>query len=124
MPPPDRPPDRRPHTGGRVAGQSYAPEAPAVAGKGRKFPWRDYTDVTPATLRQAYEDWQDICYDVREQRNALGLEQKDVAARAGIALNTVQNIERGEWVMPYNLLLVCTTLGLRLEQAVPVRKRR
>lgn len=43
---------RRPRTGGRVAGQSYAPPAPKSAGKGSSWPFRDYTDVNPAALRE------------------------------------------------------------------------
>ena len=41
----------RPRSGGRVAGQAYAPPAPAVAGSGYAWPFRDYADVEPRPLR-------------------------------------------------------------------------
>jgi transcriptional regulator with XRE-family HTH domain len=112
---------RRPRTGGRVAGRSYAPP-PAEAGKGPASPYRDYSDVEPAALRDAYEWWQDICFDIRERRPALGLGYDEVAARAGVSANTVEFLERGRWVTSHILLRVAAVLGLRIEQAVPVRR--
>lgn len=48
------------------------------------------------------------------------MEQADLARDAGISLNTVQRIERGEWVAGHNLFVVCSVLGLRIEQTVEV----
>jgi transcriptional regulator with XRE-family HTH domain len=111
---------QRPRTGGRVAGQAYAPSAPATAGSGYAWPFRDYTGVEPRQLREAYQWWQAIARDVADRRRARRWEQADVADAAGVALNTVQRIERGEWVAAHNLLLVCSVLGLRIEQTVEV----
>jgi transcriptional regulator with XRE-family HTH domain len=111
---------RRPRTGGRVAGQSYAPPAPKSAGKGSSWPFRDYTEVHPAALRETYEWWQDICRDVAPRRRARRMEQADLARDAGISLNTVQRIERGDWTAAHNLFLICSVLGLRVEQTVDV----
>jgi DNA-binding XRE family transcriptional regulator len=80
--------------------------------------------VQPRALRESYEWWQDICLDIRERRFTLEQEQEDVAQAAGIALNTFQRMERGQWVGVLNLFLVCSVLGLRVEQVVPVRRRR
>jgi hypothetical protein len=41
---------RRPSRRGR-----YAPPPPAEAGSGSAFPRRDYSDVQPRPLREAYE---------------------------------------------------------------------
>ena len=49
---------------------------------------------------------------------ARGWEQQQLADEAGIALNTVQRIERGEWVAAHNLFPVCSVLDLRVEQTV------
>jgi hypothetical protein len=51
---------QRPRTGGRVAGQAYAPSAPATAGSGYAWPFRDYTGAEPRQLREAYQWWQAI----------------------------------------------------------------
>ena len=111
---------QRPRTGGRVAGQAYAPSAPATAGSGYAWPFRDYTGAEPRQLREAYQWWQAIARDVADRRRARRWEQADVADAAGVALNTVQRIERGEWVAAHNLFLVCSVLGLRIEQTVEV----
>ncbi|MCZ2818036.1 helix-turn-helix domain-containing protein [Modestobacter sp. VKM Ac-2984] len=111
---------QRPRTGGRVAGQAYAPPAPATAGSGYAWPFRDYSGVEPRPLREAYQWWQAIARDVADRRRARRWEQGDVADAAGVALNTVQRIERGEWVAAHNLFLVCSVLGLRIEQIVEV----
>src|SRR3954464_13317307 len=56
--PPGTPPAApRPRPGGRVAGQSYAPLAPAVAGGGSRFPLRDYSGVDDPALRATYVWW-------------------------------------------------------------------
>ena len=110
----------RSRSGGRVAGQAYAPPAPATAGSGYAWPFRSYTDVEPRPLREAYEWWQAIAQDVADRRRARRWEQADVADAAGVALNTVQRIERGEWVAAHNLFFVCSVLGLRVEQTVAV----
>jgi transcriptional regulator with XRE-family HTH domain len=89
-------------------------------GTGSNWPYRDYSDVQPPALRETYEWWQAICRDVPPRRRARGWEQADLAREAGIALNTVQRIERGEWTAAHNLLLVCAVLGLRVEQTVDV----
>ncbi|WP_281283468.1 helix-turn-helix domain-containing protein [Modestobacter excelsi] len=120
MPPLDDPAAAGQRSGGRVAGQSYAPPAPKSAGTGSNWPFRDYTDVQPAALREAYEWWQDICRDVAPRRRARRMEQADLARDAGISLNTVQRIERGDWTAAHNLFLVCSVLGLRIEQTVEV----
>jgi len=111
---------QRPRTGGRVAGQAYAPSAPATAGSGYAWPFRDYTGAEPRQLREAYQWWQAIARDVADRRRARRWEQADVADAAGVALNTVQRIERGEWVAAHNLFLGCSVLGLRIEQTVEV----
>ena len=111
---------RRARTGSRVAGTAYAPPAPAVAGAGNRFPYRDYADVEPRALREAYESWQAIARDVADRRRARRWEQTQVADAAGVALNTVQRIERGEWVAAHNLFLVCAVPDLRVEQTVDV----
>lgn len=111
---------QRPRTGGRVAGQAYAPSAPATAGSGYAWPFRDYTGVEPRQLREAYQWWQAIARDVADRGRARRWEQADVADAAGVALNTVQRIERGEWVAAHNLFLGCSVLGLRIEQTVEV----
>lgn len=110
----------RPRSGGRVAGQAYAPPAPATAGSGYAWPFRDYADVEPRPLREAYEWWQAIARDVADRRRARRWEQSQVADAAGVSLNTVQRIERGEWTAVHNLFLVCSVLGLRVEQTVDV----
>jgi transcriptional regulator with XRE-family HTH domain len=110
----------RPRTGGRVAGTTYAPQAPAEAGGGNVWPRRDYSDVEPRALRETYEWWQDIARDVADRRRARRWEQTQVAEASGVALNTVQRIERGEWVAAHNLFLVCSVLGLRVKQTVDV----
>ncbi|UOY01633.1 helix-turn-helix transcriptional regulator [Blastococcus sp. PRF04-17] len=114
----------RPRSGGRIAGKPYAPMPPAKAGKGPAFPYRDYSDIQPPALRDAYEWWQDICFDIRERRPALALSAEQVAERAGVSPNTVESLERGQWVASHILLRVASVLGLRIEQAVPVRRAR
>lgn len=111
---------RRARTGGRVAGTAYAPPAPAEAGDGGRWPHRDFSAVEPGPLREAYESWQAICRDVAPRRRARWWEQTDLATAAGIAVNTVQRIERGQWVAAHNLLMVCSALGLQIEQTVDV----
>ena len=111
---------RRSASGGRVAGQSYAPPAPRTVGTGSNWPYRDYSDVQPAALRETYEWWQAICRDVPPRRRARGWEQADRARESSIALSTVRRIERGEWTAAHNLFLVCSVLGLRVEQTVDV----
>jgi DNA-binding Xre family transcriptional regulator len=112
---------RRVQTGGRVAGKSYAPLAPRLAGHGnRRWPNCDYSQVQPRPLREAYVWWQQICKDVPVRRHTRGWEQQRLAEEAGIALNTVQRIERGEWVAAHNLFQVCSVLDLRVEQTVDV----
>jgi len=111
----------RPRTGGRVAGKSYAPPAPREAGHGaRRWPNRDYSGVQPRALREAYQWWQQICRDVAPRRRSRGWEQEQLAEEAGIALNTVQRIERGEWVAAHNLFQVCSVLDLRVAQTVDI----
>lgn len=110
----------RPRSGGRVAGQAYAPAAPATAGSGYAWPFRDYADVEPRPLREAYIWWQAIARDVADRRRARRWEQSQVADVAGVSLNTVQRIERGEWTAVHNLFFVCSALGLRIEQTVDV----
>ena len=111
---------QRPRSGGRVAGQAYAPAAPATAGSGYAWPFRDYADVEPRPLREAYAWWQAIARDVADRRRARRWEQSQVADAAGVSLNTVQRIERGEWTAVHNLFFVCSVLGLRIEQTVDV----
>jgi DNA-binding Xre family transcriptional regulator len=53
------------------------------------------------------------------RRRTRGWEQQ-LADAAGIALNTVQRIERGEWVAAYNLFQVCSVLDLQVAQIVNV----
>ena len=110
----------RPRSGGRVAGQAYAPAAPATAGSGYAWPFRDYGDVESRPLREAYTWWQAIARDVADRRRARRWEQSQVADAAGVSLNTVQRIERGEWTAAHNLFFVCSALGLRIEQTVDV----
>jgi transcriptional regulator with XRE-family HTH domain len=55
---------------------------------------------------------------VPPRRRARSWEQQQLADEAGIALNTVQRIERGEWVAAHNLFQVCSVLDLRVEQTV------
>jgi DNA-binding Xre family transcriptional regulator len=110
---------RRPQAGGRVAGKAYAPIAPREAGSDEsRWPHRDYSQVQPRSLREAYQWWQQICRGVPPRRRARGWEQQQLADEAGIALNTVQGIERGEWVAAHNLFQVCSVLDLRVEQTV------
>ncbi|MCZ2849012.1 helix-turn-helix transcriptional regulator [Modestobacter sp. VKM Ac-2978] len=110
---------RRPQTGGRVAGKAYAPIAPREAGSDEsRWPHRDYSDVQPRSLREAYQWWQQICRGVPPRRRSRGWEQQQLAEESGIALNTVQRIERGEWVAAHNLFQVCSVLDLRVEQTV------
>ncbi len=117
MPPPD-PIEPRPRTGGRVAGQSYASPPPAEAGKGSGFPRRDYSDVRPRVLRETYAMWQQVARDVADRRRDRRLEQREVAAAAGVTPNTVQRIEVGQWVAGHNLFAVCAALDLIVEQTV------
>lgn len=116
----DEPGPARPRSGGRIAGQAYAPPPPATAGSGYAWPFRDYTDVEPRPLREAYTWWQAIAKDVADRRRARRWEQSQVVDAAGVALNTVQRIERGEWTAVHNLFLVASVLGLRIEQTVDV----
>jgi DNA-binding XRE family transcriptional regulator len=116
----DEPSSARPRSGGRIAGQAYAPPAPAASGSGYAWPFRDYADVEPRPLREAYQWWQAIARDAADRRRARRWEQSQVADAAGVALNTVQRIERGEWTAAHNLFLVCAVLGLRIEQTVDV----
>jgi DNA-binding Xre family transcriptional regulator len=110
---------RQPQTGGRVAGTAYAPIAPKEAGSGdSRWPQRDYSQVQPRSLREPYQWWQQICRSVPPRRRARRWEQQQLADEAGIALNTVQRIERGEWVAVHNLFQVCSVLDLRVEQTV------
>jgi transcriptional regulator with XRE-family HTH domain len=76
--------------------------------------------VEPRSLRESYEWWQAIARDVADRRRARRWEQPDVARAAGVALNTVQRIERGQWTAVHNLFAVCSVLGLRIEQTVDV----
>ncbi len=80
--------------------------------------------MTPASLRDAAEWWQDMCFDIREKRHQLGLQQPEVAKRVGMALDTYQRIEHGHSIAPRNLLQTLSVLGLRAEQVIPVRRRR
>lgn len=111
---------RRTRTGGRVAGTAYAPPPPVEAGAGGGFPLRDYSAVEPRTLRETYEWWQAIARDVADRRRARRWDQVDVAEAAGVSLTTVQRIERGQWTAVHNLFVVCSVLGLRIEQTVDV----
>jgi transcriptional regulator with XRE-family HTH domain len=65
-----------------------------------------------------YEQWQDI----REQRFALGREQKDLAAALAIWVSTLQRVETGQWSEAHVLLLVALVLRLEIWQAVEVRR--
>lgn len=72
-------------TGGRVAGQSYALPAPKGAGKDGGWPFRDYTDVDHAALRETHEWWHDICRDVARCRGrARRMEQADLVYDAEV----------------------------------------
>lgn len=115
------PAPRCPRTGGRVAGKAYAPPPPKDVGEGH-FPYKDYSAVQPRALRDTYAQWQDICLDIREQRFALGREQKDVAAELGISVSTLQRVETGDWVDAHVLLRVASVLQLEIWQAVEVRR--
>lgn len=110
----------RPRSGGRIAGQAYAPPAPATAGSGYAWSFREYASVEPRPLREAYQWWQAIARDVADRRRARRWEQSQLADGAGVSLNTVQRIEPGEWTAVHNLFLVCSALGLRVEQTVDV----
>jgi transcriptional regulator with XRE-family HTH domain len=109
---------RRARTGGRVAGTAYAPPSPRDAGSGDNWPNRDYSSIKPRSLREAYQWWQQICRDVAPRRRARGWEQQQLAEEAGISVNTLQRIERGEWVAAHNLFQVCSVLDLRVAQTV------
>ena len=111
---------RRAQTGGRVAGQAYAPPSPRDAGSGRNWPNRDYSAIQPRSLREAYQWWQQICRDVAPRRRARRWEQQQLADEVGISVNTLQRIERGDWVAAHNLFQVCSVLDLRVAQTVDV----
>jgi transcriptional regulator with XRE-family HTH domain len=74
--------------------------------------------VKPRSLREAYQWWQQICCDVAPRRRARGWEQQQLADEAGISVNTLQRIERGEWVAAHNLFQVCSVLDLQVAQIV------
>src|SRR6185312_8356108 len=101
---------RRARTGRRVGGTEYAPAVRADAGVGGRWPHRHYSAVEPATLREAYEWWQVICRDIASRRWARAWEQTDLGEAAGIAVNTVQRLKRGEGVAAHHLLMVCSAL--------------
>jgi DNA-binding Xre family transcriptional regulator len=112
---------RRAQTGGRVAGKTYAPEAPRLAGRGpHKWPALDYSHVEPRSLREAYIWWQQICQDVAPRRRERGWEQQQLADEIGISVNTLQRIERGDWVAAHNLFQVCSALDLEIGQVVGI----
>jgi len=52
-----------------------------------------------------------LCERLRTERLALKMTQADVAARAGIAANTVSNLEAGRSVGFENLVRVAMVLG-------------
>jgi transcriptional regulator with XRE-family HTH domain len=104
----------------RVAGTAYAPPSPRDAGSGGNWPNRDYSGIKPRSLREAYQWWQQNCRDVAPRRRARGWEQQQLAEEAGISVNTLQRIERGEWVAAHNLFQVCSVLDLGVAQTVDI----
>ncbi|WP_277761012.1 helix-turn-helix transcriptional regulator [Pseudomonas sp. A34-9] len=56
-----------------------------------------------------------ICQRLRTERLALEMTQADVAARAGIATNTVSNLEAGRNVSFDNMVRVAMVLGREKE---------
>ena len=63
------------------------------------------------SLSTAGEIVKRICERLRTERLALEMTQADVAARAGIATNTVSNLEAGRNVGFDNLVRVAMVLG-------------
>jgi DNA-binding XRE family transcriptional regulator len=113
-----------PRTGGRLAGMLYEPGPPRPYGKGT-WPHKRFDTVTDPLLRDACEWWQDLVFEIQTRRRALGLTQQDAAAKAKVALNTYEAIERGSsWGSVPSLLKVLNALELHLEQTVEVRVRR
>jgi len=52
-----------------------------------------------------------LCERLRKERLFLGMTQADVAARAGVGVNTVSNLEAGRNVSFENLVRVAMVLG-------------
>ena len=111
--------------GGRQPGVKYEMNPPRSYGQGRWPASMTFEHVSSALERQMLEFWRDLVTDIRDRRTALGLSQPDAAARAGLALNTYEAIERGDaWGTVPSLLKIVFALELDLEQTVDFRVRR
>lgn len=110
-----------PRAGSRRRGVNYEASPPRTYGEGT-WPHKRFDSLGDDPLREACEWWQDLFFEIQTRRRALGLTQPEAAAKARVAPNTYEAIERGDsWGSVPSLLQVLSALGLRLEQTVPVR---
>lgn len=63
------------------------------------------------TLRTPHEVVKLLCERLRKERIAHNMTQAEVAARAGVGVNTVSNLESGKNVGFENVVSVAITLG-------------
>lgn len=57
------------------------------------------------------EDWSRLGDFVRRRRTALGMTQGQLAAAAGVSINTVGNVENGQRAQDLNLSKIARALG-------------
>lgn len=64
------------------------------------------------------EDWGRLAEKIRRRRTALRMKQSDLAEAAGVSVNTVVNIERGNRARELTLPAICRALGWTDESAI------
>ncbi|SIQ73186.1 helix-turn-helix domain-containing protein [Pseudacidovorax sp. RU35E] len=75
------------------------------------------------TLSPPAEIASTLCARLRTERLAQGMTQAEVAARAGMAVNTVSNLEAGRSTAFENVVRVAIVLGRREELAALFQPR-
>lgn len=61
---------------------------------------------------------------IREARKAAGLTQKELADHAGVAKNTVYDLEKGKMTVRYeNILKVLDVLNIKTEYISPIGEK-
>lgn len=77
---------------------------------------REFTPPTIVTQASAtFTDVNDIAERLRDAREAAGLTQPQLAARAGVSPGTIGNIESGYRKEPRQLLAIAAALGVNAE---------
>ena len=64
------------------------------------------------------EDWGRLAEKIRRRRTALRMKQSDLATAAGVSVNTIVNIERGNRARELTLPAICHALGWTDDSAI------